>query len=281
MKLSTKAIGATALVVLGIAGITLAGCRTQNDGGKTGLSGRVGIGGSTTVLPIAQAAAEQFQAKNPGVKVEVQGTGSSEGIKGVSEGIIDIGDSSRELKSEEKSLGLVDHVVAIDVIAFVVHPSNKVKDLTEDEIKGILSGKITNWKAVGGSDEKIQVVGRDEASGTREYVQKEVIGEDSKFVPDALALPGTGQLKAAVSQTPSGFGYMSIGQVDSSVRAVQVDGVAPNAKNVESKKYKFQRNLHMFTKGEAEGATKAFIDFVTSKGFQSETVSKEFYPITK
>lgn len=281
---SSKTLIVGFFVILSGVVVITAGCKSKTDSKqdtKSKLSGSVRVGGSTTVLPIAQAAAEQFQAKNPDVKVEVQGTGSSEGIKGVTEGTLDIGDSSRELKPKEKSLGLVDHAVAIDVIAFAVHPSNKVKNLTPDQIKGILTGKIGNWKEVGGLDEKIQVVGRDEASGTREYVQKEVIGKDAKFVQDALALPGTGQLKAAVAQTPFAFGYMSIGQVDDTVRAVKVDGVAPTPKSVESKDYKYQRNLHMFTKGEAKGATKAFIDFVLSKEFQSGTLSKEFYPITK
>jgi phosphate transport system substrate-binding protein len=266
----------TALAVLA------AGCTTKTESTKTTgstMSGSLKIGGSTTVLPLAQAGAEEFMAKNPKVKVEVQGTGSSEGIKGVTDGTLDIGDSSRELKPEET--GLVDHKVAVDVLALVVNPSNKVSDLTDQQIKDILTGKVTNWKDVGGADLKIQVVGRDEASGTRDYVQKEVIGKDAKFVADALAMPGTGQLKAAVAQTKGAFGYMSVGQADDTVKVLKVAGVKPTPTTVDSDKYPYHRFLHMFTKGEAKGLAKSFIDFVLTKEFQKNTVSQEFYPVTK
>lgn len=262
--------------------ILAAGCTTKTESTKTtgsALSGSLKIGGSTTVLPMAQAGAEEFMAKNPKVKVEVQGTGSSEGIKGVTDGTLDIGDSSRELKPEET--GLVDHKVAVDVLALVANTSNKVSDLTAKQVVDILTGKITNWKDVGGADLKIQVVGRDEASGTRDYVQKEVIGKDAKFVADALAMPGTGQLKAAVAQTKGAFGYMSVGQADETVKVLKVAGVKPTPTTVTTDKYPYHRFLHMFTKGEAKGLAKSFIDFVLTKEFQTNTVSQEFYPVTK
>lgn len=272
--------GLVVLLVI-VAVFVTAGCRPTKKAEKVGLSGILRIGGSTTVLPLAQAAAEEFMKKNPKARVEVQGTGSSEGIRGAATGRLDIGDSSRELKDEEKNLGLVDHKVAIDVIVFVVHPTNRVSNLSQDQVKAILTGKITNWKAVGGKDEKIQVIGRDEASGTREFVQTEVIGKEAKFAADALALPGAGQVKAAVAQTPSGFGYIGLAYIDSTIKVVKVDGVTPSRESIEKKNYPYQRYLHMFTKGEARGLAKAFIDFVLSKEFQSETVAKEFYPVTK
>lgn len=253
----------------------------EEQSARAELSGTLRIGGSTTVLPLAQAAAEQFMEENPKVRVEVQGTGSSEGIKGVSEGTLDIGDSSRELKDEEAGLVLVDYKVAIDVIVFAVHPSNPVDNITKDQVVSILTGKITNWKQVGGKDEKIQVIGRDEASGTREYVQKEVIGEDANFVSDALALPGAGQVKAAVAQTPTGFGYIGLAAVDSTIKTIKVEGTAPSKEAIEDKSYAYQRYLHMFTKGQAKGLAKSFINFVLSPEFQSETVAEEFHPIAK
>jgi phosphate transport system substrate-binding protein len=268
----------TAILVL--AAVLAAGCGTSSKSGKSdsGTSGSLRIGGSTTVLPLAQAGAEEFMAKNAAAKVEVQGTGSSEGIKGVTDGTLDIGNSSRELKSEET--GLVDHKVAIDAIAVIVNPANGVSDLTDAQVKDILSGKITNWKEVGGKSAKIQVIGRDEASGTRDYVQKDIIGEGAKFPADALAMPGTGQLKAAVAQTPDAIGYMSAAQADNTVKVLKVDGVKPSPETVKDKTYKYWRFLHMFTKGEAKGLTKAYIDFVLSDDFQKNTVSKEFYTIS-
>jgi len=262
--------------------ILTAGCSSKSNNGTgtdKGLSGSLRIGGSTTVLPLAQAAAEEFMAKNPNVKVEVQGTGSSEGITGLTERTLDIGNSSRELKPEET--GLVDHQVAVDALAIIVNPANGVSGLTDAQVKDILTGKITNWKDVGGKNAKIQVIGRDEASGTRDYVQKEIIGKDAKFPADALAMPGTGQLKAAVAQTPDAVGYISAAQADETVKVVKVDNVKPSPKTVKDKTYKYWRYLHMFTKGKAKGLAKAYIDFVLSSGFQKDTVSEEFYTITE
>ncbi len=267
-------------IALALVAVLAAGCGGSTKTGKndTGLSGSLRIGGSTTVLPLAQAAAEEFMAKNPNVKVEVQGTGSSEGVTGVTGGTLDIGNSSRELKQEET--GLVDHKVAVDALAIIVNPANSVSGLTDAQVKDILSGKITNWKDVGGKSAKIQVVGRDEASGTRDYVQKDIIGKDAKFPADALAMPGTGQLKAAVAQTPDAVGYMSAAQADDTVKVLKVDNVKPSPGTVKDKTYKYWRFLHMFTKGEAKGLAKAYIDFVLSSGFQKNTVSKEFYTIS-
>ncbi len=267
-------------IALALVAVLAAGCGGSTKTGKndTGLSGSLRIGGSTTVLPLAQAAAEEFMAKNPNVKVEVQGTGSSEGVTGVTGGTLDIGNSSRELKQEET--GLVDHKVAVDALAIIVNPANSVSGLTDAQVKDILSGKITNWKDVGGKSAKIQVVGRDEASGTRDYVQKDIIGKDAKFPADALAMPGTGQLKAAVAQTPDAVGYMSAAQADDTVKVLKVDNVRPSPGTVKDKTYKYWRFLHMFTKGEAKGLAKAYIDFVLSSGFQKNTVSKEFYTIS-
>jgi phosphate transport system substrate-binding protein len=280
LQLRTKSI-VLIVATLALVAVAVAGCGTSSKTGKSGseLSGSLRIGGSTTVLPLAQAGAEEFMAKNPNVKVEVQGTGSSEGITGVTEGTLDIGNSSRELKPEEK--GLVDHKVAIDAIAIIVNPANGVSKLTDAQVKGVLSGKITNWKEVGGKNAKIQVVGRDEASGTRDYVQKDIIGEGAKFPADALAMPGTGQLKAAVAQTPDAIGYMSAAQADNTVKVLKVDNFKPSPATVNDKTYKYWRYLHMFTKGEAKGLAKAYIDFVLSSGFQKDTVSKEFYTISQ
>lgn len=279
----------TALVLTGIVALALApviaGCGkapSEQTGGSTAdsqLSGKLAIGGSTTVLPLAQAGAEQFMAANPGVKVEVQGTGSSEGIKGVTDGVLQIGDSSRDLKPEEETLGLVDHKVAIDALALITDPANPVKDLSEQQVIDVLTGKIANWKEVGGPDKAIVVVGRDEASGTREYVQKDIIGEKASFAKGALALPGAGQVKATVAQTPGSVGYVGLGAVDDSVKTLKVDGVAPSAQTVKDGTYTFQRALHMFTKGKPNKLAGAYLAFVLSGKFQKETVASEFVPV--
>lgn len=271
------ALAATTILV-----IAAAGCTTKTETKtvtKTEVMGNLHVGGSTTVLPLAQAGAEQFMAKNPGVKIDVQGTGSSQGITGATDGTLDIGTSSRELKPEEK--GLTDYKVAVDAVAIIVHPSNKISNLTSQQVIDILSGKITNWKEVGGKNAKIQVVGRDEASGTRDYVQTTIIGKTAKFPADALAMPGTGQLKAAVAQTPDAIGYMSAAQVDKTVKALKIDNVSPSQETVDNQTYKYWRYLHMLTKGKAKGLAKLYVDFIMTPDFQKNTVAKEFYLIKK
>ncbi|RJQ52266.1 MAG: phosphate ABC transporter substrate-binding protein [Actinobacteria bacterium] len=280
-----RALAVAAGVLVVAASLALAGCGRGPAGqsgsaGQSGqLSGTIDIGGSTTVLPLAQAAAEQFMQRNPKVRVQVQGTGSSEGIKGVSEGVLDIGDSSRELKPEEEKLGLVDHKVAIDAILFVVNPDNRVKNLTKDQVVGILTGKITNWSRVGGSNEEIAVIGRDEASGTREFVQKEIIGENASFARDMVALPGAGQVKATTARTPGGIGYIGFAALDETVKALSVEGVEPSEKTVKDESYPYFRFLHMFTKGGPKKPAAAFLEFVLSAEFQRDTVAGEFVPV--
>ncbi|MCL5291872.1 MAG: phosphate ABC transporter substrate-binding protein [Actinobacteria bacterium] len=277
------------LLILGLILALAAGCTKTEEKKTEGatekpktekkLTGSLKLAGSTTVLPVAQAAAEKFMEQNQGVKVEVQGTGSSEGITAVSEGAADIGNSSRDLKEAEKSLGLVDNVIAIDAIVFIVNPSNKVDGLTKEQIKDIFTGKITNWKEVGGESAPIQVVNRDEASGTREVVQKKLLSESVKFTGNAVVQPGTGQVKATVTSTPNAIGYISFGYVDSTVKGLKFDGVKPAIASVKDKTYAFQRNLHMFTKGQPSALAKAYIDFVLGKDFQKEVVAKEYIPV--
>jgi phosphate transport system substrate-binding protein len=174
-----------AVLVLGLAALSLAGCRAS------GVSTtRLNVSGSTTVLPIAETAAEMFQERNPGTSVLVAGIGSSAGIEAVANGQSEIGTSSRDLKKEELSLGLVDTPIAHDAIAVIVNPANEVSDLTKDQIARIFEGKITNWSELGGPDMAIGVVNRDEASGTREAFWKIVLGERS-FDRTAAVLPGT------------------------------------------------------------------------------------------
>lgn len=268
--------------ILALAAV-LAGCsRGSTTSAKgTGLSGTLSLTGSTTVLPIAQAAADQFKQKNPNVQAEVQGTGSSEGVTAVSAGAADIGDSSRDLKDEEKKLGLVDHVIAVDAIVFITHPSNRVDNLTKAQATGIFTGKIKNWKEVGGQDAPIEVINRDEASGTREAVQKMALGENAQFTKDAVVQPGTGQVKAAVASSPNAIGYISFGYVDQSVKGLSLDGAKASVEDIRNKSYFLQRNLHMFTKGEAKGLAKAFIDFVLTPSFQKDIVSQEYLPVVQ
>lgn len=277
-----KRLFVAAIVALMVA--TVAGCGggsgASENGGGSGLSGTLNLSGSTTVLPLAQEAAEMFMDENPKVTVYVQGGGSSVGIANVSEGVVDIGNSSRELKEEEKGLGLVDHQIALDVIAVIAHKDVPVDNLTAEQVKNIFTGKVTSWKELGGPDRPIVVVVRDEASGTREMFDEKALKKE-KPVAGAIECNSNGIVRQTVSSTPWSIGYVSLGYLDNSVKALKYNGVTANKDNAVSGSYPLSRYLIMFTKGEPTGLSKAFIDFVLSERFQEEVVAREYIPVTQ
>ena len=272
MRLSRSA----ALVAVAVT-LVLAGCGRSASGSQTSLT----VTGSTTVMPIAEVAAAEFEAANPGKRVLVSGIGSSAGIEAVTKGTCDIGTSSRDLKPEEKSLGLVDIKIALDAIAVIVNPSNPVTGLTKAQVSDIFQGKIKNWKEVGGPDLEIGLVNRDEASGTREAFSKFVLGT-ADFDPAAAVLPGTGQVRSVVAQASGAIGYISLGFVDPSVKALAIDGIPANETTVGNGTYPLSRYLHFLTKGEPTGLAKAYIDFVLSPKIQESVVRDAgFLPVTE
>jgi phosphate transport system substrate-binding protein len=253
----------------------MAGCTSAAERARTQLT----VTGSTTLLPIAEIAAKQFEADNPGTRVLVAGLGSSAGIESVSNGTAGIGTSSRDLKDAEKSLGLVDTKVALDAIAVIVNLDNPIDSLTTSQVADIFEGKVTNWSELGGEDMEIGLVNRDEASGTREAFLKIVL-KGAEFDRTAAILPGTGQVRSVVAQSHSAVGYISLGFADKSVKAIAIDGVEPNESTVADGTYPISRALHFFTKGEPTGLAKKYIDFVLSPAVQDEIVPDAgFLPI--
>jgi phosphate transport system substrate-binding protein len=271
-----RARAASIAAALGLT-LVLGGCGRAGFGSQQKLT----VTGSTTVLPIAEVAATDFEAANPGKRVLVAGVGSSAGIESVSNGTSDIGTSSRDLNPTEKDLGLVDTKIALDAIAVIVNPTNPVGALTKDQVARIFEGRITNWKQVGGPDLEIGLVNRDEASGTREAFSKFVLGS-ADFDPTAAVLPGTGQVRSVVAQAAGAVGYISLGFVDPTVKALVIDGIPANETTVADGTYPLWRYLHFFTKGKPAGLTKAYIDFVLSPQIQDEVVRDAgFLPVPK
>jgi phosphate transport system substrate-binding protein len=243
------------------------------------------VTGSTTLLPIAEEAGKGFEAANEGTSVLVSGMGSSAGIEAVSAGTSDIGTSSRDLKEEEEGLGLVDTPVAFDGIAVIVNPDNPIDGLTSEQLRRIFAGEITNWRDVGGEDRPVNLVNRDEASGTREAFKKIVMGEDAHFDRSAVVLPGTGQVRDVVARSAGAIGYISVGFVEprftsTNVKSVAIDGVPPSEETVASKEYPIARTLHFFTKGEPTDLAKRYIDYVLSDVVQDGViVDAGFVPV--
>ncbi|HEY5533157.1 MAG TPA: phosphate ABC transporter substrate-binding protein [Candidatus Anoxymicrobiaceae bacterium] len=276
------AIGLGVLIALWVA--LSAGCASGSKlQGKTdtAIHGQVKTAGSTTVLPLAQEAAVEFTDINRNANVEVQGGGSSAGITQLKERVIDVANSSRDLQPGENNGTLVDHKIAFDIIAVVVNPSNPVKNLTKEQAKAIFTGKITNWRDVGGPDEPIVVVIRDQASGTREVFDQRVLGSTSdkpvQCVASAIEQASNGVVREVVASTEAGIGYLSHGYVNKTVRPVNLDSAPPDIENASSGRYPLARYLHMFTRGQPVGAVKSYIDFVLSQKFQVEVVRRAGY----
>jgi len=239
-----------------------------------GGSTKLRVEGSTTVLPIAQMAAEEFMNARPDVTISIQGGGSGVGIASLMDKTCDIANASRAMKDDEiknavaKGVNPVAHIVAMDGIAVILHPSNKIANLTVEQIRKIYTGKVSNWKEVGGEDKKIVVLSRDSASGTFEAFSKLALNGE-KVRKDALMNASNKAIATTVENTPGAIGYVGIGYVSAKVKAVTVENVICVKKNILTKAYPLSRPLFMYTNGKPQGSVKEFIDFILSKEGQA------------
>ena len=238
---------------------------TEAKSADADLSGSISMVGSTSMEKFANALSEAFMEKYPKVTVTAEFVGSGAGIEAVSNGTADIGNSSRNLKDEEKAKGVAENIVAIDGIAVVVDPANTVEDLTKDQLTSIYYGTVTNWKDVGGNDAPIVVVGREAGSGTRGAFEELLKLEDACKYSNEL--DSTGAVMAKVASTPGSIGYVSLDVLDDTVKALKLDGAEPTEENIKAGKYFLSRPFVMATKGEISEQSdlvKALFDFIYS-----------------
>lgn len=229
------------------------------------LSGAISMVGSTSMEKFANALSESFMEKYPNVTVTAEFVGSGAGIEAVSNGTADIGNSSRNLKDEEKAGGVAENIVAIDGIAVVVDGANTVEDLTKQQLSDIYEGKITNWKDAGGNDAPIVVVGRESGSGTRSAFEELLKLED--MCKYSNELDSTGAVMAKVASTPGAIGYVSLDVLDDTVKAVKLEGAEPTEENIKAGSYFLSRPFVMATKGdisEQNDLVKALFDYIYS-----------------
>jgi len=288
---------ALSLLTVSLAGILLlavvmCGCVGDQGGEATPtaeptgapVSGSLTVTGSTTVLPVAERAAEAFMDANAEADIQVSGGGSSVGVQAVGEGTADIGMASRDLKDAEKELypDLVQYVVARDGIAMIINPENTVETLTVEQVRQIYTGEITNWNEVGGSDAEIVVVGRDSASGTRASFE-DLVMDHQEFVATMLEKNSNGAVQQTIAGTPGAIGYVGLGFVDETVKGVKIDvegtPVDPTVENVIAGTYPISRELNMFTSGEATGLAATFIDYILSEKGQQIVADEGFVPV--
>jgi len=231
---------------------------------------KIVISGSTTVLPIAQKAAEVFMNSNQHADISVRGGGSGVGIAALIDGTCHIADSSRPIKDTELDKAVANgkrpkaNVVAMDGICVIVNPSNSVSALTKKQVKDIYTGKISSWKQVGGSGGKIVVVSRDTASGTFEAFGELALAKE-KVRPDALMQASNQAIATTVAGTPGAIGYIGLGYLSEHVKAVDIDGIKASKATVLSGKYPIGRPLFMYTNGAPKGLVKEFLDFILSE----------------
>jgi phosphate transport system substrate-binding protein len=261
--------------------VIAAQCGAPATEAPAGASGQISVAGSTTVQPLAEKLAEAYSAGNPGVSIDVQGGGSSVGVKSAGQGVADVGMASREVKDSEKEEypDLVIFTVARDGIAIVAHPDVAVDGLTKDQVGSIFAGETTNWSEVGGPDKLIIVVSREEGSGTRAAFEEMVMGEDTVIVDTAILLPSNGAVRTTVSTTPDAIGYLSFGYLDDTVKPIPVDGVEPTEENASSGAYPIVRPLNMLTRGEPTGVVKAWLDFILGAEGQKIVAEEGFIPV--
>jgi phosphate transport system substrate-binding protein len=245
------------------------------------ITGTVKASGSTALLPLLKAGQEEFQKKNAKVTVNIAGGGSFTGQNQVASGAVDIGNSDVALDTKLNDKGLIEHKLVGIPFVFIAHKDVAVDNLTTEQYVGIMTGKITNWKEVGGKDLKITLIHRAPSSGSRATIQQLVL-KDNKFTDAAVIQDSNGSVRAAIGSTAGAFGYVDAAYVDATVKMLAVDGVKYSMDEVASGKYKILTFGRMYTKGQPTGAVKAFIDFVTGKEFQDAYAEKNgFVPLTK
>lgn len=268
----------TILSLVLIMGVILTGCTGQpstagSEQGKVNEAAKqsITINGSTSVQPLAEELASAYKAKNPNATIDIQSGGSGVGIKSAMDGVVDIGMSSRELKTEEKSLK--EFRIATDGIAVILNPENPVNDLTVEQLRQIYSGEITNWKDVGGKDANMTVVTREEGSGTRgafiELTGLEVKEGDNKVdktLASAITQGSTGAVMTTVAGDSNAIGFASYGSAkdNTQIKLISIDGAACSEDNIYAGTYKISRPFLMLTKEEPTGLAKDFLDFILS-----------------
>ena len=250
------------------------------------ISGTVTAAGSSALLPLAQAAAESFMDANPDCSVVVNGGGSGEGLKQVSQGAVDIGNS--DVEAEKKldaaaAKALTDHQVCTITMAPVVNAALGVKNLTTDQLVSIFTGKTTNWKDVGGPDEAIMLVTRPSSSGTRALFKTWALNSAEEASNEALETDDSGTLLETVSNNPGAIGYVALSYLvnNDKVATVSIDGVAPTLENTYNGTYKVWGYEHMYTNGAGSDATQAFINYMTGDQFASQIEKMGYGVATK
>ncbi|KRM10742.1 phosphate ABC transporter substrate-binding protein PstS family protein [Paucilactobacillus suebicus] len=270
----------TTVAALGVIALGLAACGSNSKSSSSNSSSsqaKITAVGSTALQPLVEKAASNYQSKNSSANISVQGGGSGTGLSQVQEGSVQIGNSDIFAQQQKgiDSKKLVDHQVAVVGIAPVVNKDVGVKNVSMDQLRQIFTGKITNWKQVGGKNEKITIVNRVKGSGTRATFEAAVMNGQSAIKSQEQDSNGT--VQKIVSSTPGAISYLSFSYINSSLQELSIDNVTPTSANVETNKWKIWSYEHMYTKGQPNKTTKAFLKYIDSTEQQKNLVKKMGY----
>lgn len=273
----------TVALLLIAAGTVFAGGEGEGGGNL-----RLSMGGSTTMEPIFTTALEVYRTEvDPSAELSYDAPGSTAGIRGVLNGIYDIGTASRSLLPDERAQGLVSTPIALDGLSVMVDESVPIDDISIEDLAAIFVGEITNWRELGGPDEEIIVVNRDEASGTLgaflELVLERVYGDDARFLRDALVTESNGNMVTMVTQTPYSVGYASLAVLDrlfaNGGKTLTVDGIENTPANVYSGTYPISRPLNVVTVGDPVGEQEVFLEYLLSERGQDLVRETGYLPL--
>jgi phosphate transport system substrate-binding protein len=273
MRGISKILLATSLMIILVISAFATGCSSSEN--------VVTEGGSTTIQPLAELLAEAYMEKHPDIKVDIKGGGSSVGINSAMNGLVDIGAVSRELTEKEQNMGLNVYILAKDGIAIAVHPTQNISDISVENVRDIFAGKITNWSEVGGEDREIHVVAREEGSGTRAAFEDMIMDLDNGgpvIMSSAILQSSNGAVRTTIAGDPDAIGFISFGYLDSSIKALSVNGVEGNVHTALDGTYPVVRPLLFVTRGEPNELAKSFIDFCLGSEGQ-EIVGQEYIPV--
>lgn len=259
--------------------VVLAACGSGSDSGTAGntdtqLSGSILAVGSTALQPLVDQAGQDFMAieGNEKITVQVQGGGSGTGLTQVADKQADIGNSdvfAEEKLDADKASTLVDHQVAVVGMSAVANKDVGVTNLTKQQLVDIFTGKITNWKEVGGADQAIVIVNRPASSGTRATFEKYALGQSAPDLQGSIQEDSSGTVKKLITETPGAIGYLALSYLDDSITAISYDGIEATVENIESGKYPVWAYEHMYTNGEANEVVQAFLDYMLSDEIQN------------
>lgn len=294
MKMKKGIALLASMALLGV--VTLAGCgakeetkevstseaEVKTEAKDSGIEGSIVALGSSAMQPLVDEAAQMFMKENSKAQIQVQGGGSGTGLSQVSSGGADIGNS--DVFAEEKKgidpEGLVDHQICVVGMGAVVSPETGVDNLTQEQLIAIFKGEIKNWNEVGGNDLEITLVNRPKSSGTRATFLKYALNGNEEA--EGITEESSGNVKKIVAQTPGTIGYLAFSYFDDSIQTLKIDGVEAKAENIYTGDYKVWAYEHSYTKGEATGLAKAFLDYMMSPAVQDTIIPEMGYiPVSK